>query len=165
MGRWIRKRVSVDFGLQGSLCLRVATYWILCLCVVGGLFAGRMVFTDTPDPVWYWGLEYGMMLALSLIILPFVIVDALIYSNRFAGPMYRFRAELRRLVNGEKVRPISFRPGDFHSEMAKDFNVLIERLQAAEKDGSNVNSATPGDETPPEPASESQEEPQTVAID
>ena len=46
-------------------------------------------------------------------------------SNRFAGPMVRVRWTLQRIAEGEDVKPLSFREGDFWQEFSDDFNAAM----------------------------------------
>jgi hypothetical protein len=69
-------------------------------------------------------------------ILPLFVWDTVTLSHRFAGPMCRFHNSIKRLAAGEEVRPIRLRKGDFWTNFADDFNVLLERL-AKERDRRN----------------------------
>jgi len=65
----------------------------------------------------------------SFLLLPLVVYDIVQMSNRFCGPLFRLRRELRALARGEHVEPISFREGDFWQEFAQEFNALLARVQ------------------------------------
>ena len=56
--------------------------------------------------------------------LPILLLDVLITSNRFAGPLYRLRRSMRALAAGEHVQPVVFRDGDFWHEIADEFNAV-----------------------------------------
>ena len=54
-------------------------------------------------------------------------MDCLRLSNRFAGPMVRLRVAMQGLANGEPVKPVKLRDGDFWCEFAADFNRVLAR--------------------------------------
>ena len=123
-----RKRLFVDPKVQGALLLRAIGYWFFCLLTMAlslllwQLFTGpARLFYMHFDDMLYW---YGPAAVASLLVLPLVIIDCVRLSNRFAGPLYRLRRELRRLGAGETVKPIHFRDGDFWLEFADEFNAV-----------------------------------------
>lgn len=63
-------------------------------------------------------------IVVSFLFLPVAMVDAIVFSNRFAGPMVNLRANLKRALDGERIGEIKFRPGDFFQDIADDFNRL-----------------------------------------
>jgi len=77
-------------------------------------------------------LRHWPILLMSMAILPVVVWDAIRFSHRFAGPIFRVRRELNRHAQGERIRPLQFRPGDFWKDLAVQINVLLNRVEAAE---------------------------------
>jgi hypothetical protein len=65
-------------------------------------------------------------------VLPFLLLDVLRLSHRFAGPMYRLKNALRDVADGKSVPPIQFREGDFWCEMADQFNRVSARVRELE---------------------------------
>lgn len=128
-----RKRLLVDSKVQGALALRVVFYWFMCLMTVSimllvwRLLTGpaRMFYTHLDD-MWF---QFGPAVVGSLLLLPLVVIDVLRTSNRFVGPLYRMRADMRKLARGEQVRPIHFRDGDFWHEVAEEFNAMVAKLE------------------------------------
>jgi len=49
-----------------------------------------------------------------------------------AGPVYRFKAELRRIEQGKRVREIVLRKGDDFQDVADSLNRALGRLQRTE---------------------------------
>ena len=97
-----RRRVFVDGQLQGSLCIRVALYWFCCLMSVGltlgawsALEKGPLAIDKWSETLWS---QFGPVLVVSTIILPFALLDCLIMSNKYAGPLYRIRLALKQLA-------------------------------------------------------------------
>lgn len=156
-----RKQLFVDRKVQGALIVRAIGYWFFCLLTITLMLLCWRIVTGPArmfymhfDDMWF---HFGPALAASLILLPMVIVDLLRISNRFVGPMVRFRRMMKDLAAGKSVRPIVLRDGDFWQDYAKDFNALIchvERLTAElaaarQNDPASLSSA---DEAGAEPA-------------
>jgi methyl-accepting chemotaxis protein len=71
-----------------------------------------------------------MMISLSVV---FAVVVGLHFSHKLAGPLYRFKLELRRVAAGERVPPISLRAGDDDfQDIADALNAALERMQGEE---------------------------------
>ena len=128
-----RYRVLADVRLQGILCYRVALYWVCCLLSValflgwgaafdGGYFSARQWLSQ----LWQ---HQGAAVILPLLVLPMVMLDCLIYSNKIAGPVMRLRKSMRALADGEDVEALRFRPGDYFTDAAEDCNRIAARLQ------------------------------------
>ena len=137
MAKPIRKKLFVDRNLQGALLKRIVMYWAFCLLFVTvPLLIGKS-FTE-PDQILavklvsVWSLHWPVFLTM-LLLLPFVLYDALKLSNRFAGPLFRLRREMGRLANGDDVAPIKFRDHDFLQDLADRFNMVVDRLETAER--------------------------------
>jgi hypothetical protein len=142
-----RKQLFVDPKVQGALLLRTIGYWFFCLLTMAlslllwRLFTGpaRLFYLHFDDML-YW---YGPAAVASLLVLPLVVIDCVRLSNRFAGPLYRLRRELRRLAAGEKVTPIHFRDGDFWLEFADEFNAVAKRMQELQQELNNTTGTAP----------------------
>ncbi len=136
MGIRIRKRLLIDRKVQGALMLRAVEYWFCCVLTVGlALLAWNLWNLLTgPDEslhgyfveAWHYFVVAGVV---SLLVLPALVYDALRMSNKFTGPLFRLRRELRRLAAGERVPPIRFRTNDFWSDMADEFNAASDRME------------------------------------
>lgn len=132
-----RKRLLIDRRVQGALIARVLWYSLAVLTTVVVLLIVWRVASTGParslgnqlQDLWF---HYGPALVATLSMLPLVLYDVLRISHRFAGPAYRLRNEMRRLAQGDAVRPVRFREGDFWQEFADDFNTLLRRVQSLE---------------------------------
>jgi hypothetical protein len=134
MGGYKRRRFFVDRRVQGALVLRSLFYWGFCLLTITAMMIGwRMatmpVLESTAQIGSLW-TEYAPVAVASLFMLPIIVMDTVRLSNRFAGPMLRFRRKLRELAEGEEIQPLKFRDGDYWSEMADDFNKVAAKLGA-----------------------------------
>ncbi|MCC7087328.1 MAG: hypothetical protein IT427_20190 [Pirellulales bacterium] len=148
-----RKKLFIDPKVQGALMIRAVGYWLFCLLtmslalVLWRLWTGpaRLFFLQF-DELWQW---YGPAAIASLLVLPLVVIDVVRLSNRFAGPLYRLRREMRKLAEGEPVRTLKFRDGDFWAEFADEFNAVAQRLDLlqVEPNPPAVANAPPQDES------------------
>jgi len=129
-----RVRYIVDPKLQGAVVLRVCTYWLACLVLGVSLLIIWRTFTGPArvfylhfDDLWF---QYSPIFVAWLCLLPVLVIDAVRFSNRFAGPIYRLRRSIKGLAQNEPVRPIKFREKDFWKGLDEEFNVLLRRMQA-----------------------------------
>lgn len=143
-----RSRVFVDKGVQGALARRVTLYWVACLwgtfCVLAGFPIAVTLLTGLPNGptvaeiLTFTWLGFWPTLLASAFVLPLVIWDAIRISHRFAGPMIRLRHALRDLADGKEVTKVTFREGDYWTDLADHFNRLNDRLRQIEQPGADV---------------------------
>ena len=126
-----RKRLFIDPKVQGILLLRIVLYWFLCTVTVSLMLlcwnaaqwsVAPLVDHASGDRLW---AEYGSVALAALLLLPVLLADAILTSNRFAGPLYRVRRSMRELAAGSEVKPIQFRENDLWQEVAKEFNAVL----------------------------------------
>lgn len=133
-----RSRWFADPRLQCGLLARTILYWLYSVCTIGAIALAWIVFARHPQTPAEWidqlALNCGPLAVGSLLILPFVFWDCLRFSQRFAGPMVRFRRALHDLANGDPTNPVELREGDFWCEFARDLNRVSQRLQDLEAD-------------------------------
>lgn len=117
--------------------LRCLGYWAAMLMTITVLLitwrsmsGPAKIFYEHFDELWY---QYKMPFMATVFLLPLVLFDIAKLSNRFVGPMIRLRRALREMANGEPIRLIHFRAGDYWSEVADEFNSVAARVQAMEK--------------------------------
>jgi hypothetical protein len=142
-----RKRILVDAKLQGRLVLRVAAYWFLSLLAVGLMLVTWDIAQGLSGPyfepgrahtLWYTTLT---MAVASVLLLPVLLADTLLFSNRFAGPLYRVRKQMRALTAGEPVEPIEFRKKDDLAGLAEEFNALVAYVERLKQQPSTAPAA------------------------
>jgi nitrogen fixation/metabolism regulation signal transduction histidine kinase len=78
-------------------------------------------------------VQYGQALGASLLVLPLVLLDCLMFSNRLAGPVRRLHVAMKQLADGQAVRPLEFRRGDYYWDLAHEFNRILTCMQANEE--------------------------------
>ena len=127
-----RRRILIDSGVQGVLVRRTGLYaaatglYLVIVFVLSDALShpresiAESVFRCLDEAV-FWAP--GLML-----LAPLFAYDLIHVSNRFVGPMFRLRRELRKLSNGEMVAPIYSRQGDYWSDASESFNRLRDEL-------------------------------------
>ena len=142
IGKAHRKRLFVDSEVQGAVIKRVLIYWAFCLLfitvsiAIGQTLAdpSRYVFRRLGDT---WR-QHWQVLAAMVAMLPFVLYDMLKLRNRFAGPIFRLRRELKHFLESNEYQPIQFRQNDFWSDLADRVNDLVHRVEMAEQGNSGA---------------------------
>lgn len=131
-----RKKLFVDYQVQGTILARIAFYWFICVLFM--TLAVLLVQTlSAPDrPFWvhigpmcerYWPVYLAMVA-----VMPFVCYDALKLSNRFCGPLSRVVVQLEKFNSCGEFDGLSFREEDFWQPLAQSVSVLVERTQKSE---------------------------------
>ncbi len=137
-----RRRQYVDPEVQGTLVRRVALYWvasisaiILLLTIVPVAIGTTVVSSEKAvgEMLIVALLDLWPLAVSSLLVLPFILYDAVRVSNRFAGPIFRLRRAMKKAANGEKVELVRFRDGDFWFDFAEDFNQVVTRIEQLEQ--------------------------------
>lgn len=137
MAEFKRKKLLIDSRVQGILIGRALVYLLACgLFMLLPIFIGRAL--NDPQHLFFENLgpffrKYGMFFTCILLMLPLLVYDILKLTNRFAGPVFRLRREMRRLAEGEKVHPLKFREGDYWSDLTPAFNAILQRVESLEK--------------------------------
>lgn len=143
-----RHKMIADRKLQGALLAHTTIYWFYCLFSVTLIAVVWIIFSKQPESsselfAQLW-LNCGPALLGSVLLLPLVLLDCLRLSDRFAGPMVRMQRVMRELAEGRSPDAIKLRPGDYWTEFADDFNVVMERLRKQDSHmPAQTKSATP----------------------
>jgi hypothetical protein len=136
-----RKRVFVDFRVQGALLLRIVFYWFCGLFVASLFLVYLKIISGAADPLRFdllWEEHRSVVLA-SLMILPAILYDMAVMSNRFVGPLYRIRRSINALAAGERISPVHFRKKEYWQDLAADINALGEYIQRLQKQAVAAN--------------------------
>lgn len=145
---YVRKKIYIDQSVQGALLKRIILHWcafiglaLICLLAFE-YFMGdpQLTFGGHLQVIWQ---KYAFFFMLMLAIVPSFVYDTIKLSHRFAGPILRLRNSIHSLAEGENVREIHFREGDFWMELASDFNKVAKRLNEFEEtaDAAEPNAA------------------------
>ena len=133
-----RKNFLVDPQVQRALGRRILIHW---MSLIGCLLCANLFFSfiaslggdaDLRSVVLASLRSQITVVGVMLLLLPIFHRDTLRLSNRFAGPMSRLRTGVKALAQGQRVRPLKFRSGDFWQDMAGEFNRLAARMDELE---------------------------------
>jgi hypothetical protein len=140
--RIVRWRYIVDWKLQGSLILHGITYGALVLLAVSaGIFSPLLWDLGVVDMDGGYEEQAIVMLylherfwLLAMMCLVIVVLGAVRFSHRVAGPMVRFKRNLRLLSDGKFPPPLRTRRTDFLKEEVGCLNKAVvgvgERIDA-----------------------------------
>ena len=139
-------RVEPDFKRrQMARVLSFAGMYVALSTLVLGFFylhvihpevvTSRPFYLDISDAGAMWQRFPGLrttvliwatcMIGLSSI---FAAAVGLHFSHKLAGPLYRFKMELLRIVDGDAFRPMVLREGDDFQDMAEVLNQALAKL-------------------------------------
>lgn len=133
-----RFRYVVDRKLQGSLIGHGLAYGAAVLAAIGfGIFAPLLWglgdrgdtsgFEEQSIVMIYLHDRFWIIAALALIL---VVVGAIRYSHRVAGPLVRFKRNLKMLGNGQMPPPLRTRRSDFLKEEVCVLNRAVAGVSA-----------------------------------
>ncbi|HEX6813239.1 MAG TPA: hypothetical protein VF384_16575 [Planctomycetota bacterium] len=144
-GRPLRRRMVVDWKLQGSLCAHVLIYGGLMILVVGaGIFLPLLQSLDQmprgPGPneqAFVMVYMHERFWFIALLCFALVGLGAIKLSHRIAGPLVRAKRNLRLLANGQLTPPLRTRDHDYLQEEVSCLNQAVagvaERVGAIRK--------------------------------
>jgi methyl-accepting chemotaxis protein len=127
-----RKKVWVD-PFQTRLSMRIGGYLAVFFVVfLNFLFAWKMIDEGPSDPAQQFldTLQTNLPVIICLLVLvPVMAWDTIRFSHRLVGPLMRFRKTMQAIADGEAIRPLKLREGDYLTEVRDDFNKMLEELQ------------------------------------
>lgn len=88
-----------------------------------------------PDHIYYRFLDgqshqlLMIFIFCSIIAMIFVLVFGLLVSHRIAGPIHRLKMHLSQVSEGKEVRELSFRKGDYFTEVPALVNQALTALK------------------------------------
>jgi hypothetical protein len=125
-----RKTIWID-GFQTRLSLRIAFYFGLYQLAVWALVTTeRNVFTRMEAV--YGGAGFGLIALMTgfVIFLGLLFIyDAVKFTHRFVGPLYRFRKTIRAITAREEVELVNLRQTDSLQEMKDELNDMLKVLE------------------------------------
>ena len=127
-----RSKLFIDPVVQGSLAKRIGIHWMVFFGIVVAL---QFITTWMLNPVLSFRelthhlvQNNGLFLIALILLLPSFVFDTVKMSHRFAGPMLRLRNAFRENAEKGEFKEISFREGDFWSNMAEAYNAMVKRV-------------------------------------
>ena len=132
-----RTTTFIDPRVQGSLIRRVVMHWVCFIVTSIAAITLLQLVLGNPEKTFVEhlisaGRQYALFFIVLLALLPAFILDTIRLSHRFAGPIYRLRQTIKAVTNGKPFTPIRFREHDFWSEVANEFNEMMEQVSASD---------------------------------
>jgi hypothetical protein len=128
----MRRRFWID-PFQTQLFYRVTLYWIIFTFTLFNLLFAWRLLGEGPGDLWqqFVATVYDNipLLVCSLVVVPWIGLDAVRFANRLVGPLYRFRKTMQSVTANEPVQPIRLRKDDFLMNMQDDLNAMLEALE------------------------------------
>lgn len=127
-----RKKVWVH-SFQTKLFVRIAAYWLLYQITLWNfLFVGRLL-SEGPGNIVDQFLRfsadfYPMWIAFALLV-PVMAWDAMRFTHRLVGPLYRIQRTVQKVADAEPVHHIHLREGDYLLDLKDEFNRMLDTLQ------------------------------------
>ncbi len=132
-----RKQKYVDTNVQGALLRRILFHWVafffvtaLTVILMKSLI-GDMNLTFIENVKNSIG-EFSLVAVILLCLFPVFMLDTVRFSNRFVGPIGRLRRHLKELGAEKTTQKCTFRDNDFWSEMADEFNKVVDLVDEQE---------------------------------
>ncbi|MEY4566703.1 MAG: hypothetical protein RLY14_1673 [Planctomycetota bacterium] len=124
-----RRKSVADREVQYALGKRLALHWVVFIAFMISINLFISFVQLVPEKSFSDACATGLirqipLLVSATVLIPLFLRDALLVSNRFAGPMVRLRKSIQGLANGEKIPPLVFRQNDYWMESATEFNRL-----------------------------------------
>ena len=129
-----RKKQFIDSAVQGALARRIILHWLIFFVMVfftlplWHLMSSAEVFSPFSELMQESWAETAPVFVILLAMIPIFVWDTVTFSNRFTGPMYRLHSSIKSLAAAEEVQPIRLRKGDVWTNVAEDFNTMLERI-------------------------------------
>lgn len=133
MRAFVRRRYIVDWKLQGSLIVHGLLYGLLVLVAIsGGIFLpllwnlgeqSNLAGLEEQAIVMLYMHERFWFLAAACA--GIVVLGAIKFSHRIAGPLVRYKRNLRLLASGKLPPPLRTRDGDYLQEEVACLNAAV----------------------------------------
>ena len=121
--------VVISLLMISALTVGLVIHYTIREAMMGGGYRfGKISAYEVMSDV-----RYDLIVRVSLVLFVTILMIGLFgvfFLHRIAGPVYRFRSVLRRIVKGEIPDEFRLREGDYFTETAEDLNQVIRLLRA-----------------------------------
>lgn len=138
MEKFTRKTIFIKKDLQVKFILFILLAVLFGMVLFGYQFLTFLqdIFKDHPillQRVYEEGpkLLYPLIIKSTIFFALLAMVSALL-SHRIAGPIYHFEKVCREVKAGDKQARVNLRKGDAMSDLAKEFNSMLDALTQKE---------------------------------
>ncbi len=118
---------------QGKMLARFVAYWFIYQITLWNfLFLWQLMAEGKGNPLEqyarFFSAHYPMLICFAIVV-PFFAWDAMKFSHRVAGPIYRLQQTIRAVAADDPIRRVKLRNGDYLLEVADDVNDMLESLE------------------------------------
>lgn len=134
MAKSWRWKKLVNLSIQGPIILRLLMHFLaynaatLCLLlVVYSVKRSVSAIADHPDntaPMTLWQQAAPVVFCM-LVMMPFMVWDLIQFTNRIAGPLYRFETLLNDFSRTGKLKAATLRRDDLLTDYQRRFNDFV----------------------------------------
>jgi|GEM_PF-960363 len=153
-----RKKKMINWSVQGPIISRLLLHFfaynvatLFLLAAFWGARAAISSMSESPDaraPLTLWQQAAPVVIAM-VVMTPFMVWDLMRFTNRIAGPLYRFECLMKDFVKSGTLQEAAIREGDLLTDFQKQFNEFAQALNALHPDTKYVAPPQTGsDETP-----------------
>jgi hypothetical protein len=142
-----RKKKMINWSLQGPIISRLLLHFfaynvatLFLLAAFWGARAAISSMSESPEaraPLTLWQQSAPVVIAM-LVMTPFMVWDLMRFTNRIAGPLYRFECLLKDFVKSGTLQEAAIREGDLLTDFQKQFNEFAQALHALHPDTKSV---------------------------
>ncbi|ACC97861.1 Putative methyl-accepting chemotaxis sensory transducer [Elusimicrobium minutum Pei191] len=136
---FIKKEMQFKYmfliGISVILGIAIMTFEVLT--TLQNIYANYpMVLQPLYDKFIPISLTIGLKMVIFLIL---VMLVSAILSQKMAGPIYRFEVTCKEIAKGDFSKRVNLRKGDEFGDLQKDFNNMMDVVEAEIKKGRNEN--------------------------
>ena len=138
MEKFTRKTIFIKKDLQVKFILFILLSVLFGMVLFGYQFLNFLqdIFRDHPvllQRAYEEGprLLYPLIIKSTIFFALLAMVSALL-SHRISGPIYHFEKVCREIKNGDKKARIKLRKGDAFSDLAEEFNSMLDAVTEKE---------------------------------
>lgn len=127
-----RKKIWID-RFQTYLAFRIAFFFVFYQVIVWAIvLLERNILATLHAILGQGAVLYGVFLFLAAIVVMvgfLFIYEAVKFTHRIVGPLYRFRKAIQAVTAGETIPLLTLREGDFLQDMKDEFNEMLKLLE------------------------------------
>jgi hypothetical protein len=132
----LRKKWFIDPKVQTAIAVKLVLYWVCgVVFILLPLVATNALLTPEVGLLKHAKnafAQHWVVFVTMTLMLPCAVFDVFKFSNRFVGPIYRIRQELKRHEETGEMKPIHFRENDYWTDVSEGMTRLANRITELE---------------------------------
>ena len=143
-----RTRNLSNHQVQRRLVVRIALHWVLFLVTsLAVLCVWQLLISGDPFDLFSGGLgktleQSAPVFIVLTVLIPLFVWDTIKLSNRVVCPINRLESAMKRLANGEAVKPMACRVTDPWHPLFSEMNRILERFDCVDRSAGQGESIT-----------------------